>query len=113
MCQAAPPWCPSLPRDQVILINANRDTEAVSLHIVSIASPHGLQPYHIAPPLGRRLISPERLWGNTLLCDAAGAGLRSITGREHQCAAEPDPPRQSPLSPSPPVPGFRCPGALP
>jgi hypothetical protein len=45
------------------VINASRNREAVSLHSVSIASPHGLQAYHISPALRRRLISPERLRG--------------------------------------------------
>jgi hypothetical protein len=96
------------------VINASRNREAVSLHSVSIASPHGLQAYHISPALRRRLISPERLRGNMLLFDAAGAASGRFTGREHQCAAEPGPPRQSPLLPSSPlVPGFWCHRGLP
>ena len=75
--QAAMPWCPAFQGDQVILITVSRNREAVSLHAVSIESPHGLQAYHIT----RSLIEADfarAIPSDMLLLDVPGRRLRSI-----------------------------------
>src|SRR5947207_9997836 len=99
------PWCPAFQGDQVILINVSRDKEAVSLHTVSIESPHGLQAYYIQPSVIEADFARAILGRHVAAWTCLGVASDRFTGREQQCATEPGLLWQSPPSPSLPVPG--------